>query len=518
MKLNKYLLLSAFMGLATFTSCSDDDGICEPLMLTFSVSNLGSTSASVGSDGVGLWISSTSLTSLKDADVAMNQKFIPNGSNLTAEGVNWTGQEELYTYAYYPYASAASNNPEAYAVTATANSNLMWAKAETSFNGQNTTPKLAFTHMMSKVVLHVKSDAKEAGALVGGTLTLNNFKTQATANLLNGQVMANGEVADVATIAAAADADCEGVYEAIVVPQTLDAATEFLTMVTTGNVAIKASLDESLSLNSGEEVVLDVLLKEEECVVKVKEIKAWETETEALVAELPSYNVLDLYDNKKGVQGIVVSLDEGSEGKHGWIVSLDEAELEMKKSTFSIYAGDWLTAANASSFSTKQYWERVLEKDATLENFPALEWVDNKNAGRLTLEALAEGDDLISWRWTLPSFADAHYKAFFDLVYDPTNANYEANVEKFNANIDAATAESKNKIPVLDWTGYPASDDLFYWSGSIRNTSSVWGMKMTPGNYSDMLYYYQSASKSDALGQQRNGIATVNKVRAFYHF
>lgn len=153
MKLQKYFLLSAILGLATFSSCSEDS-ICEPLKLTFSVQNLGSTSSSINSSaGVGLWVSSTSVSSLGDADVAKNHKFIPNGQEMTSEGVNWTGQQKLFTYAYYPYSSSASSSPEAYAVSASANPNLMWAKAETTFQGENVSPKLSFRHMMSKLVL-----------------------------------------------------------------------------------------------------------------------------------------------------------------------------------------------------------------------------------------------------------------------------------------------------------------------------------------------------------------------------
>lgn len=518
MKLQKYFLLSAILGLATFSSCSEDS-ICEPLKLTFSVQNLGSTSSSINSSaGVGLWVSSTSVSSLGDADVAKNHKFIPNGKEMTAEGVNWTGQQKLYTYAYYPYSSSASSSPEAYAVSASANPNLMWAKAETTFQGENVSPKLSFRHMMSKLVLNVKSDAKESGALVGGAVTLKGFKDAATANLLNGQIAATGSASDVEPTAIAAASGYEATYEAVLAPQSLEAGAEFLTMVTTGDVTIKGALASALSLESGQEVTLEVILKEEECVVKVQEIKAWDVDAEQLDAEaekvLPTVELLDLYDFN-GIQGIVIAIDEDSEGKHGWVVSLDEAQLQARSVITAI--DDW----NASEkLTTQGYWERVLTQDPTLEEFPAFQWVDNMNAEPLTLEALTENEDsMVGWRWTLPSVEDAHYKAFFDLLYDPFNPATAANVAKFNNSIESAETSNKTKLPAIDWTDYYA-DNIFYWSGSASQGSATWATQILVYTYADALdwgelYLY---TKDDIILYAQDGVRAKYRVRAFRRF
>ena len=521
MKLQKYFLLSAILGLATFSSCSEDS-VCEPLKLTFSVQNLGSTSSSIDNNaGVGLWISSTSVSNLSDADVAKNQKFIPNGQSLTAEGVNWTGQEKLYTYAYYPYSSSASSSPEAYAVSASANPNLMWAKAETAFQGQNVSPKLSFTHLMSKLVLNVKSDAKESGALAGGAVTLHGFKDAATANLLRGQISATGSASDVEPTAVAAASGYEATYEAVLVPQSLEAGAEFMTMVTTGNVAIKGALASALTLSAGQEVVLEVILKEEECVVKVQEIKAWTSDSEQLNADAekfyPTVELLDLYDYD-GIQGIVIALEEGSEGKHGWVVSLDEAQLKARTETSVIT--DWTSYSTAGALTTQQYWERMLTKDASLAEFPACQWVDNKNAERLTLEALQANEDVnVGWRWTLPSAADAHYKAFFDLLFDPFNSNTAANVAKFNQNIDAANATNKTKLPAIDWDDYYA-DLIWYWSGGAFGGSSFWGASIDVAYYADYkdMGYLDWISKGDILVYRRDQVLINGRVRAFRRF
>ena len=517
MKLQKYFLLSAILGLATFSSCSEDS-ICEPLKLTFSVQNLGSTSSSINSsDGVGLWVSSTSVTSLSDADVAKNHKFIPNGQEMTAEGVNWTGQQKLYTYAYYPYSSSASSSPEAYSVTASANPNLMWAKAETTFQGENVSPKLSFRHMMSKLVLNVKSDAKESGALVGGAVTLNGFKDAATANLLNGQITATGSASDVTPAAITAASGYEGTYEAVLVPQALDAGFEFLTMITTGDVTVKGALAEALTLESGQEVTLEVILKEEECVVKVQEIKAWtndEAQIDAVAKNYPVVQLLDLYDYD-GIQGIVIAIDEDSEGKHGWVVSLDEALLKGRTTTSQIEG--W---TGYQQLTTQECWEKVLTQDPTLEEFPAFQWVDKMNAESLTLETLAENEDtMVGWRWTLPAITDAHFKAFIDLLFDPFNPSMEANVAKFNNGIEAAEASNKKKLPAIDWTDLSA-DVTRYMSGSVCIGSSIMAALIASSTYADALdwgeldYY----SKDDIIFFVQDGITNKMGVRAFRRF
>lgn len=517
MKLQKYFLLSAILGLATFSSCSEDS-ICEPLKLTFSVQNLGSTSSSINSSaGVGLWVSSTSVSSLGDADVAKNHKFIPNGQEMTSEGVNWTGQQKLFTYAYYPYSSSASSSPEAYAVSASANPNLMWAKAETTFQGENVSPKLSFRHMMSKLVLNVKSDAKESGALVGGAVTLKGFKDAATANLLNGQIAATGSASDVEPTAIAAASGYEATYEAVLAPQSLEAGAEFLTMVTTGDVTIKGALESALSLESGQEVTLEVILKEEECVVKVQEIKAWtndEAPIDAVAKNYPVVQLLDLYDYD-GIQGIVIAIDEDSEGKHGWVVSLDEAQLKGRTTSSQIEG--W---TGNQQLTTQECWERVLTQDPTLEEFPAFQWVDNMNAESLTLETLAENEDtMVGWRWTLPAITDAHFKAFIDLLFDPFNPATEANVAKFNSGIEAAEASNKKKLPAIDWTDYYA-DLTRYMSGSVCTGSSIMVAQIASFTYADALdwgelYLY---TKDDIIFFVQDGITIKMGVRAFRRF
>ena len=168
--------------------------------------------------------------------------------------------------------------------------------------------------------------------------------------------------------------------------------------------------------------------------------------------------------------------------------------------------------------TTNQYWAKYIGFDANLDNFPAAQWVDDKNASRVTAEILENEDDLMTGRWMLPSSSDPHFRAFTALLFDPTSDTYEANVAKFNASIEAATAENKDKLPEIDWTDEYASE-FYYWSGAMRNAGRAYAAKITPATYA---YYFNAGwggQSSDALQPQVNiACQTVCKVRAFHHF
>ena len=100
-----------------------------------------------------------------------------------------------------------------------------------------------------------------------------------------------------------------------------------LEILTPGNYTYTWNTEQELNFESGKQIILDVLVKETECVVRIKEIAPWR-DNETLMGEalenLPTYKVFDYY-NRHGIQGIVISVDETE--KHGWVVSLGDAFL-----------------------------------------------------------------------------------------------------------------------------------------------------------------------------------------------
>ena len=329
MKSLKYLYLLA-AGVMTFASCSsDDDSISEPLSLNFSVENLGSTATTPDSKGIGLYISSTPVTDLNQADVAVNQKLAPTGNVLAAEGLNWTGQEELYTYAYYPY--SASANPSAFAVAINAdqssaldvaNGGLLWAKAKTTFAGTNVSPKLDFKPLMSKLIINVKSTTG-AGAMAGSKITLNALKLKAAVNLLDGTVTTSDETAAVKPFAVTANNGYDCSFEVIVAPQSAAAGSEFLTLVDKNDMEFAHTLTNALNLNPGQVATLEVVTTAKECTVTVKDITAWVTNETQQTGTANKEPKLFVIKEVNGQKGLVWKYDSPTSDEHGWMISRD---------------------------------------------------------------------------------------------------------------------------------------------------------------------------------------------------
>lgn len=511
MKSLKYLYLLA-AGVMTFASCSDDDSISEPLSLNFSVENLGSTATTPDSKGIGLYISSTPVTDLNQADVAVNQKLVPTGDVLAAEGLNWTGQEELYTYAYYPY--SASANPSAFAVAINAdqssaldvaNGGLLWAKAKTTFAGTNVSPKLDFKPLMSKLIINVKSTTG-AGAMAGSKITLNALKLKAAVNLLDGTVTTSDETAAVKPFAVTANNGYDCSFEVIVAPQSAAAGSEFLTLVNKNDMEFAHTLTNALDLTPGKVATLEVVTTAKECTVTVKDITAWVTNSEQQ-AGTANKQLLFVYKEVNGQKGIVWYVDD-PKGEHGWMMSLDGAQLEMTKADY--YSG--LNKMNFAGFITNadKNTTQFLQKDPTLDQFPAVQWVDNHNADRTTT-TIGTGNKDGYWKM-LPT---DYVQKFMEQLYVYSNRD---NLAAVNAAIEAAPVDESQKtlLPVPDWSDtstYPVFWTSYY-QGSGKQTE-LDGTVTIEENCQAVYVKSKSASWSNKTTKDAR---EKHYVRAFYHF
>ena len=170
----------------------------------------------------------------------------------------------------------------------------------------------------------------------------------------------------------------EIVREAIIVPQKVTVGTQLLEILTLGSQTYNWNVEEELNFESGKQIVLDVLVKETECVVRIKEIAPWrdnETINGDALENLPTYKVFDFY-NRHGIQGIVISVDET--GQHGWVVSLDEVEIKWCSNITGVFP-------NADNYDDAlANLEAVREIDPTLEDYPAFKWCEDKNVNGLT--------------------------------------------------------------------------------------------------------------------------------------
>ena len=242
-----------------------------------------------------------------------------------------------------------------------------------------------------------------------------------------------------------------------------------------------------------------------------EEIKAWEEllaqypgaswENDILYAEavetIPSYKMFDFY-SRLGVEGIVISLDEGTNGQHGWIVSTDEAELEWSTKDVSTLLG-------FSNTDAAQNLKLILQEDPTLEAFPAFKWCDDKNTTRITLEELEQNG--VEGRWILlPGTSMKNLFCDQFLTYNNTN-----NLNSLNAAIESASVPSSSKVllPKIDW------DDPYY-------TIDYWTSYKIGGQNMGRIVRCQSNDYTYFGGTgvflSNSDLSIKCKVRAFYHF
>ena len=499
------------------SSCKEDEKNAvelkgKPLQITADIQYLGEdgTYRLEGGESVGLWVSSLE-NSLAQADVTQNTKFYQSAGGLVSEPrTYWGDKQQLYIYGYYPFDYQAEESPEAYnfaveltqkGMRETVASDLLWTKQTVSVADADKKVQLGFQHLMSKLIVNVRGSRPDAGSLRECSVKINALYN-AIVNLKNGGVEASGEADWVSAMSLGEVADSyESSLQLILVPQTIDAEMPFLKVITKGNVENEWNLGQELVLESGKQVVLDVLIEETECIVTIQEISPWVVDGDIMYAEavetLPSYNLYDFY-SRFGVQGIVISLDEGTDGQHGWLVSTDEAELQWSPNDVT----------NLKGFSRTDIalnLKLALTADATLESFPAIKWCDDKNSKRTTLEDLEENG--VEKRWVLLPVTNLK-NLFGDtfLSYSGTNK-----LNSLNAAIENASVPLSDKVllPTINW--YDPYYTIDYWSSSHVGGQNLGRMVRCQTN--DYSMYGNSG-----VFTSTSDVSVTCKVRAFYHF
>ncbi len=498
MKLQSYLWGTILLTILLLTGCKKDDndvtGGTGELHLSALVDGMAPDEAAYrfrAGQGVGVWLSATKVDAdLNRAEVAKNIRFMQSAGGLVSDPrISWDRQPSLELYAYAPYDAKAAENPAAYAFAieprqdslalreeGNERNDLLYARQTLKYSDEATT--LSFHHLMSKVVLHIHSNSSTPGALVGSKVTVDNILLNASVDLASGTVMPKGETAHVVSAELKElPAGIEVVREAIIVPQKITVGTQLLEILTPGNYTYTWNTEQELNFESGKQIILDVLVKETECVVRIKEIAPWR-DNETLMGEalenLPTYKVFDYY-NRHGIQGIVISVDETE--KHGWVVSLDETELPW--ATEDPFQSGIMPAANSRDDAVANL-NAVLLCDQTLERFPAMKWCNDKNVDGVT-------------GWVLP--AHNVLKIFGKLIIEGNRW------DEFNAAIKQAPGEKKNEMKKVDCRYHSSS------IGAGENVRMV--------SYSS---FYEAMGWGSGYQEELLGQDFLNRVRAFHEF
>lgn len=492
------IILSVVLLLAGCKKDDDDEipGATGELHLSAEIKGMSPDEATTrfrAGQGVGVWLSANKTDAdLNRAEVAKNLCFMQSAGGLVSEpATNWNRQPSLELYAYAPYDEKASENPAAYLFSIEPNqdslallpernekNDLLYARQTVKYSDEATT--VSFRHLMSKVVLHIRSSSSVPGALTDAKVAIGNVLLDAVVNLGTGVVTAKGDRKQVKSAVLENVPDgYEIACEAIIAPQTVTNGTPLLEILTTSNYTYTWNADKDLAFESGKQIVLDVLVKETECVVRIKEIADWRS-NDVIVGDalenLPTYKVFDYY-NRYGIQGIVISIDET--GQHGWIVSLDEVELQW--ATEDPMESGIMPAANNRDDAIANL-NACLLCDKTLERFPAMKWCNDKNVDGVT-------------GWVLP--AHNVLKIFGELIIK--NNRWD----EFNAAIKQAPGEKKSEMKKAD---------CYYHSSTIGAGENVrlvgysYFYEMYPdlGNFFDV--------------NKLQGQDYANRVRAFHEF
>lgn len=520
MKIRYYILgiiLSAALGLA---GCKDDDdevsGGTGELHLSAQIEGMAADEAATrfrAGQGVGMWLSTSPTdANLNRAEVARNVQFLQSAGGLVSDPrIFWNRQPSLELYAYAPYDTNAGENPAAYAFSVNPRqdslallpegnekNDLLYAKQTVEYSNQSA--KLSFRHLMSKVVLHIHSSSSTPGGLIGSQVKINNVLLNASVDLGTGIVTARGDAGDVVSAELKElPAGIEIVREAIIVPQKMAVGTQFLEILTLGNYTHVWHTEGELNFESGKQIVLDVLVEETECVVRIKEIAPWrdnETIMGDALEELPTYRMFDFY-NRHGIQGIVINVDET--GQHGWVVSLDEVEIK-----WCVDPGHGTgNFPDASSYSDA--WanlEAVRAVDPSLEDYPAFKWCEDKNVNGL--------------EWVLPAFDVLK-------LFGQTVVKNADDCEKFNSAIQKAPVDADKKDEVnIDRTRWQFS--CYYYSSTLNPNSPSGQVRCCAWDGMQMMYqqacYREMTRPQDSTGSWNSEANEpyLCRVRAFHAF
>ena len=385
------LLLFALLG------CDDDDEVQltgNPIRISAQIAGMNFGDAATrfrGGAGVGMFITdnpeitgeeSFSLSSSR----IRNAKYMQSADGLVGDKQAWWGDaEKIGVVGYYPWHNNLNDRPDEVMFTvserqdsligslpAFQESDLLWGRTVADANAGPV--ELLFKHLMSKVVVYLKSDAVFPGDMVGGTVKIQGVQMAAKVDMETGRVVATGEAGEI--VAAGTEmlkTGYELAMQAVVVPQTVEKGVQFLEIKTLGGYSYTWTLPEEIRLESGKQLTLEVEVVSGECHVTIGEITDWTESGTPVYGEaienLPVFEVFDLYDIN-GIRGMVISTNET--GKHGIIMSLDELES-------SVWAMGEGPGQDTDLEDGMTNMEVMLGIDPTLESFPAMKWCMDKN-------------------------------------------------------------------------------------------------------------------------------------------
>ncbi|MFR9165504.1 MAG: fimbrillin family protein [Dysgonomonas sp.] len=242
---------------------------------------------------------------------ATNIKTTYNASEWISESpIPWySGHTKVTLYSYHPYNIAASSgNVKNYSFTIKENqsnvsdfknNDFLWAKSDPSVPTKNKI-SLPFTHRMSKIRINIKTEnGFVAEEIINSTKKIKSIYVDGTVNLSDGSVTikSDSKKKDIVPYQLpAASTSYDVSVEAIVLPQTISASTDMITLSTSDNstpYSYKPTSD--LVLSSGKMYTFNINIDRTGISVSTESIKDWESypDIEGNINQ-PAYKAFDI--------------------------------------------------------------------------------------------------------------------------------------------------------------------------------------------------------------------------------
>lgn len=397
------LYIGMLISLMALIACQDDDndspGLTDNIRFTATIEGMQPEAAATrfsGGNSVGIYMvdytaAGVSGTLKPENNRLTNVKYMQSADGLVADKpIIWGDAGKVDVYGYSPYNSVISSVEEypfqlalnqdtldAKGGSCYENSDFLWTSATAEPQAEHV--KLTFQHLMSKIIIHLKSDAVEKGSLVGSEVRITGMNTAASINLVSGTATATDSPDTIITATAVeVPEQYEITRNVIVIPQTVPANTPFLEIRTKAGHSYTYTLSEPLAFEPGTQRTIEVALVSGECSVSIGDIVDWKSNgTEIAGTAGMIYEVGDIYD-VNGVQGIIFQVDES--GLHGLIFSADQGKC-LWGTNASVHE-DVLAAVSVDDGMLN--FEAVKALDNDLSEHPAMKWCNDKNVDGIT--------------------------------------------------------------------------------------------------------------------------------------
>lgn len=286
----KHLSILAMTAL-TLAACSSNDeplvnkGNSETFRLTAQMSSQASRSNNTSLQGtkvaegakLGVYVNDNQTPFYSNVEVTADAL----GNLAAAEDFKWGSHETASVISYHPYNANWTLGENTFTVATDQSadadylaSDLLYGTA-TGTNGADEIG-VSYVHKLAKVVVTVLSDDANVD-FTGATITLSGVKTSTTIDLTNGNLgTATGDATSVS--AGTVKSNTENSCAAIIVPQTVEAATKFVEVRTTDGQYLTYTLTADKEFEANKEYTYTLTLYNSTLALVSSTIGAWTQE------------------------------------------------------------------------------------------------------------------------------------------------------------------------------------------------------------------------------------------------